>query len=301
MKARQVHLFSLSLVLLTAFARLDVAAQTTAATARALPLWKVEGGKSPVYLLGSLHFLKATNYPLASPIESAYSNAQVVAFETDMEKLEAPEAAMKLLAKSQLPEGKTLRSVLPAAVYSNFVTHAEAADLPPEMFARMKPSIAVLSVVAVEVQKLGFRPEHGVDHHYLKRAKRDGKEVLPLETVDFQIDLITEFSEDEVGLLVKTTLEEFDQVKDSVREIVAAWESGDADALEKLLNEATREAPGIFKRLVADRNHAWLPHIEKLVHGDKPALVVVGAAHLVGPDGVVKLLQNRGLKVTQVR
>jgi uncharacterized protein YbaP (TraB family) len=83
--------------------------------------------------------------------------------------------------------------------------------------------------------------------------------------------------------------------------MVAAWRTGDSTAMAKLLNQATQESPVIYKRLVSDRNQSWVPRIEELLRGNKKAIVIVGAGHLVGSDGVVELLlKKKNLKVTQL-
>jgi uncharacterized protein YbaP (TraB family) len=111
---------------------------------------------------------------------------------------------------------------------------------------------------------------------------------------------VTEFTKEEGELLVKTGLEEIDTTRESYADMVAAWKTGDVPKLEKLLNEAVQESPAIFKRLVTDRNQRWIPKIEEFLRGNKRALVVVGAGHLVGKDGVVELLKKKGFKVTQL-
>src|SRR5262249_18337199 len=123
--------------------------------------------------------------------------------------------------------------------------------------------------------------------------------IVALETVDFQIDLLTDFTKEEGELLMKTTLRDMDKLKQEFGDIIKAWQTGNADELEKLLNEATQDAPVIFKRFVADRNRRWLAKIQELARGKENAIVIVGAAHLVGKEGVVELLRQRGLKLTQ--
>ena len=81
--------------------------------------------------------------------------------------------------------------------------------------------------------------------------------------------------------------------------MLRAWEKGDAAQLEALLNESMEEAPVIFKRLVTDRNQRWAPQIEELLRGKENAMVIVGAGHLVGANGVVGLLRKKGFKVVQ--
>ena len=90
-----------------------------------------------------------------------------------------------------------------------------------------------------------------------------------------------------------------DKLKKEFRDLMKAWRTGDSDKLEKMLNEASREAPAVFKRLVTDRNQRWAPKIEEWSRGNQNVIVVVGAGHLVGSEGVVELLRKKGLKVTQ--
>ena len=299
MNAKRLHVLSVACLLSVASAH-AADDDKVPKSAHPLPLWKVEGQKSTVYLLGSVHFLKAGDYPLAGPIESAYSNAQVVVFETDMGAMESMKVQAKMASKSQLPADQTMRDWLSPEVYINFEKHASATGLPPALFDRLKPSVAAVAVVALEMQKMGFDPAYGVDQHFFNRAQKDGKQIVPLETVDFQIGLITDLTKEEAGLMVRTLLADFDNVRNEIKTLMQAWQQGDTVKLEKLLNEATREAPGIYRRFVTDRNERWVPKIEELARGDKPAIVIVGAGHLVGQDGVVNLLKKRGLTLTQM-
>lgn len=273
---------------------------TVGAAEGKLPLWKVEGGNSPLYLLGSIHFLKSSDYPLAVPMETAYQNAQVVVFETDMAALESPATQIKFLTKGRLPEGGKLSDELSPEVYEKLMEHAEKAGLPGMILDALKPSMAVMMIVALEIQKMGFDPDYGVDQHFFERAQQDEKTIVPLETVDFQIGLITDFTKEEGELLVETTLEEFQTFTEEFSELVAAWKVGDTGTLDEILNEAKQGAPTIMKRFLTDRNARWVPQIEKLARGDKATTVIVGAAHLLGEKSVVELLQKKGFKVTQI-
>jgi hypothetical protein len=263
-------------------------------------LWKVEGKSNAVYLLGSVHLLKAENFPLPAPIESAYSNAQVVVFETDVEKLEDPAVQIKMMSKAQLPPGETLKGRLSAGTYAAFASHAKENGLPPELLDTLKPSMAAMMIEVLEISKMGADPEKGLDKYFDGRARKEGKQVIGLEPVDFQIDLVTSFSKEEEEMMMKTTLEDLDKGKQEFGDIIKAWQTGDSAAIEKLLNESLKEAPALCKRMLTDRNKNWVPKIEELLRGDKNALVIVGAAHLVGDEGVVKLLEKKGLKVPQL-
>jgi uncharacterized protein len=262
-------------------------------------LWKVEGKASVLYLMGSVHALKAENYPLPQEMEAAFTNSPIVAFETDISALEDMGTQLKILSKSRLPEGETLASQLSPAVYTKFTNQLQETGMPVMMFDQLQPSIAAMSLVVLEFKKLGLDPENGLDKHFYGLARKEHKTIVPLETVDFQIDMITDFTKEEGELLMKTTLEDISTTKKELTDLVKAWQTGDTDKLDKLLNDASREAPAIFKRLVTDRNHRWVPKIEELLRGGTNAVVIVGSGHLVGKDGVAELLRQKGLKVTQ--
>jgi uncharacterized protein YbaP (TraB family) len=262
-------------------------------------LWKIQGKQATVYLLGSVHALQEKDYPLPAVIESAFTNSRVVAFETDIGELESPALGMKMLSKSQLPEGQTLENVLSPDIYKDFMKHAEDSGTPAMMVERMKPAMAAMTLEIFELLKMGMNPQFGVDKHFYPLAQSAGKEILPLETVDFQLDLVTGFSKEEGELLMKSTLKEMDNIKKDLGELIKAWREGDADKLQKLMNDAMADSPVIYKRLLTDRNHNWIPKIEELVRGDKNAIIIVGAGHLVGKEGVVELLKKDGLKVIQ--
>ncbi len=253
-----------------------------------------------VYLLGSIHLLKSTDYPLPPVIESAFTNSQVAAFETDIGELEGPLIQLKLLSKASLPEGETLKQHLSASVYASFSNHVAELGMPMLIFDRLKPSLAAATVELFELEKLGVDPEYGVDQYFFNRARKRGDRIIPLETVDFQVNLATDFSKEEGELLMKSSLEEIDETKKLYGEMVAAWKTGDAASLEKLLNSAMRDAPAVYKRLVTDRNKRWTPKIEALLRGNQNAIVIVGAGHLVGSEGVVELLRKKGWRIIQM-
>lgn len=270
------------------------------ATTNLHSLWKVEGKSNVVYLLGSVHLLKPENFPLPAPLESAFSNAQVAVFEADAEKMSDPEVQAKLMSKIQLPAGETLKQHLSAETYAAFTNQLKESGLPVDGFDSVKPAMAAMALSMVEVAKLGVDPEHGLDKYFIGKAHKESKEIVWLETVDFQMDLMTGLSKEEEELVMKMTLKEMDKLKKEYGDIVKAWQTGDSAGLEKLLNESIQEAPSIYKRLLTDRSKSWVPKIEEFLRGDKDTIVIVGAAHLVGDVGVVELLRKKGMKVTQL-
>ena len=262
-------------------------------------LWKISGRTNTVYLLGSVHFLKKSDYPLAPVIENAFSNSAMVVFETDIEKLEDPQVQLQLMKKAQLPQGQTLRQQLSTNTYATFQEHLKQTGLDEIIFQNFKPSLAAMMLEIFAMQKIGLDPSQGLDQHFFQLAKKADKKIVPLETVDFQIDLITGFSQEEGELIMKSTLKDIDTTDKLLGELLDGWRNGDADALQKLLNHAMADAPAIFKRLVTERNRQWVPKIAEWCRADQSVIVIVGAGHLVGPEGVVEMLRKQGLKVVQ--
>jgi uncharacterized protein YbaP (TraB family) len=295
------RLKSSGVVLLLAFSLVAplVAQEKRAATATHHTLWKIQGQQNAVYLLGSIHLLKQEDYPLAAPLEAAFTNSRIAVFETDIGEMEKPEVVMKLATKGMLPAGQTLKDQLTPEVYLAFSNHIQKTGMPAQLFDSFTPAMAAISLVALEIKKLGLDPEHGLDKHFYGRARDENKTIVPLETLDFQIGLMTEFSKEEGELLMKSTLKDIDKMESEFGELLKAWHTGDSEKLEKMLNEAMEEAPVIYKRLLTDRNRRWLTKIEELAHGKDNAIVIVGAGHLVGTNGVMELLKKKGYKVAQ--
>jgi len=299
MNRQRLNSSSVVLVLALSLVTPVVAQEKRAATGTHQTLWKIQGQQNAVYLLGSIHLLKKEDYPLAAPMEAAFTNARIAVFETDIGEMEKPEVVMKLATKGMLPDGQTLRDQLTPEVYLAFSNHVQKTGMPAQLFDSFTPAMAAISLVALEIKKLGLDPEHGLDKHFYGRAREENKTIVPLETLDFQIGLMTEFSKEEGELLMKFTLKDIDKMESDFGELLKAWHTGDANKLEKLLNEAMEEAPVIYKRLLTDRNLRWLAKIEELARGKENAIVIVGAGHLVGANGVVELLKKRGYKVAQ--
>jgi uncharacterized protein YbaP (TraB family) len=270
-----------------------------AAAATHHSVWKVEGKRSAVYLVGSVHVLKAENYPLPAEIEAAFTNSAIAAFETDIEAMQGPETQLKLMGKARLPEGETLAQQVSPQVYAAFTNHLNEDGLPVIVFDQFKPAMAAFALLILDLQHLGFDPKFGLDKHFFDRARKENKQIVALETVDFQIGLATQFSKEEAEAVMKWTMDDLDKLKQEYPDMLKAWQSGNSAQLEKMLNEGFQKVPKVFQRLVTDRNKRWLLKIEEWLQGDKNAVMIVGAGHLVGKEGVVELLRKKGLKVTQ--
>lgn len=284
-----------------------LAAGTLAGTAAAQAparniLYRVDGpAGATVYMLGSIHLLNEDAYPLAAPVEAAYADAERVFFEVNLDSLMA--RAPEMVGRAMMQNGRTLRDALPADLYAR-VEQAAA------QYARMGVSMAVLDRMEpwmvsmmfsqLEWARAGLEARHGIDVHFEGRAQADGKALGSLESVDFQMGLMDEFSPELQVEMLRQTLDDLPGTAETMGRMVEAWRTGDAAGMDALMNSSMGESPELYDRMLTDRNAAWIPQIEQLIRGGDDVLVVVGAAHLVGDRSVVAMLRQRGYRVEQL-
>lgn len=261
-------------------------------------MWKAEKNGTTVYLLGSIHALKPEAYPLPEAIDDAFREAEVVAFEVDLDEMNA--AALKMLSVGALEDGRSLDEVVGAETWGELAAALGGSGLDPSMLRFMKPWMAALSVASLELVAAGYLPSAGLDAHLSQRAQEAGKERIALETVDQQIGFFANLSEDESVAFLRYTLADLETLIPVLDSLYESWRAGEARVVEELLAREYADFPELYRKLVSGRNRAWLPEVEALLAGGRDAMVVVGSLHLVGRDGLVELLRQRGYTVTQV-
>jgi len=169
-----------------------------------------------------------------------------------------------------------------------------------EPLKRFKPWMLALTLLSLEWLKAGFDPDLGLDKHFYDRARAEGKAVQGLETLDFQISRFDGMTPNEQDRLLAQTLKELDTQRTAVTTLANAWKAGDSSTVERIVLQDVRQEPQMYQRLLVDRNRNWLPKIEALFARRGRAFVVVGAAHLVGTDGLISMLRARGYTVEQM-
>lgn len=275
------------------------AGSATAAGEAAAPfLWRIASGGTTHYLQGSVHLLPEAAHPLPAALDAAYAAAEGLVFESDLAALSAPETQKRFLAAARAPKG--LAAEVPAPLYARLQRHAAARSLPPKVCDPYRAWFCALSLELVAYAGAGFSAALGLDRHYHARARADGKTLAWLEAPDAHLALFTALSPRLGEALLTQVLDESEDPVLSPRHIYEAWRRGDTRLLESEIEAMRRDYPELHARLLADRNRAWLAILEPLLRGASPQLIVVGAAHLPGPDGLVPLLAARGFRIEPV-
>jgi uncharacterized protein len=262
-------------------------------------MWSVQGPKSTVFLLGSMHMFKAASYPLDPRIEKAYQSCPHVVFEADMEGPGTDEIRDMMLKLGTYHDGRTLPKEVSEKTYALFKERARVNNLKVEQFDAYRPWFAALSIAAVELKRLGFTAEDGLDAHFSKEAAQDKKKMIYLETARQQLDLLANALPGKEEDLLKQALEEIAVLEKDSTEMVQAWKTGDAARMEAFTRKSLKEFPEAEKKLFTERNKAWTTRISRLLSQEGDVFVVVGAGHLVGKGGLLEMLNVKGYKVVQ--
>jgi uncharacterized protein YbaP (TraB family) len=262
-------------------------------------LWKVDSHQNSLYILGSIHLLNKEAYPLKQSIENAFEQTNKLVLEIDLRSANSDKVQQLMLQKGASSDGTVLHQNVSKETYESVAMRAKELGIDIRLLNSFKPWIVATMMAAVKLQQLGFDSKLGIDRYFADRAIRSNKPIGGLETAEFQLGLFDQFSAKEQELLLRQSMNEMDHLERNVAEIVRAWKSGDVGSLEKYLLAGMRDYPEIHQKVIEDRNRRWLPQIEGMLSRGENALTVVGAAHLVGTNGVIQLLKSRGYRVEQ--
>ena len=276
-----------------------------APAARAEPpvplLWKVSDADSSLYLLGSFHLLSAEDYPLSTDVDAAFADAESLLFELSPGEAQSPEVAARMVAAATRTRSGSLEQDLGPELWAQLQRYAAGNGLALASLARLEPWFVGLSIGMLEMGKQGLDPKLGLDRHFMQAAGQAGKPADGLERADEQIAVLSGMGPDEQRQMLAEALEQAHTGQAQSRALHRAWRSGDAERLwQDMAVEMKRDYPALYRRINVQRNDAWLPKLERTLARDDDALVVVGALHLLGEDGIVEKLRARGYQVERI-
>ena len=262
-------------------------------------LWELHGKHNTVFLLGSIHVLRPSDYPLAPVVLQAYRDAKSVLMEVNLEEISSEQVQAEMLGSAVLPEGKTLPDVLGRERYGRADALAHEVGVELSLFDQFAPWFAAEAISQLQLTQLGFQPQSGVEMYFMDRARSDGKSVEGLETVHDQISLFQNMSLDTQAEYLLSSLEQAHDLPKEVDAMVRAWQRGDTQWFAAELQSELGKDPRLYQSVLVARNRKWLPKIEALLNDDKNYLVIVGTGHLVGQGSVIDLLKKDGIGATQ--
>jgi hypothetical protein len=289
----RLNLFKVALVLFILFTASGVWAESS--------VWVVRSSNATVYLAGSFHMLRASDYPLPAEFFRAYNDSRKIIFEVPPGETESPEYMERFLSLATYNDGTTLKEHITTAAYAKAESFCKERNYPLEQYQFFKPTFLVMTLTVSEMNKIGADPQKGIDNFFKDKAVQDGKATGSLETVDQQISLLTSMDAGLGSDQILESIEELKQIEVMLGELLAVWRKGDEAKMEELYIKDLKLYPKLYQTLIVDRNNKWVRNIEVYLNGSGNTMVVVGAAHLVGADGLVNLLRKRGYKVIKLQ
>lgn len=284
------------------------------ATKAAVPpvplMWKVSDADNELYLLGSFHMLRPGDYPLSKDVDAAFDDAEALAFELSPQELLSPQLGLSMGQAAMRTDGRPLNSQLPEATIARLDAWTAAngkelqrMNLSAETLQMFEPWFVGLMISITEMNKQGLDPQLGLDMHLIGRAGKASKPMSGLEKGSEQIAVFDDMSQSEQLQFINESLNDAADAKAEIEKLHAAWRRGDQDALwNGMAADMRREYPQLYRRVNVARNDAWVPKLQRMLDDETTddTLVVVGALHLLGDDGVVEKLRAKGYKVERV-
>lgn len=263
--------------------------------------WRVGGRNGgELMLLGSMHVLRPSDYPLPASVDSLIERAQIIVMELDLDDVDAAAQQRVILGTAMLPQGTALADVIDASVYRLVEQTAAEVGVDLALLERFEPWFLAITLLDQGMRKLGFQAERGIEQYVLGRSRQSGKEIVGLETLEFQIGIFDSLPPASQQAMLEQTLAELDEAATALDSMVDAWREGALEDLGAELLEDFDQFPGLYATLVTKRNDAWVPALERMLGDGRRHLVVVGALHLVGRDSVIELLRARGHEVERI-
>jgi len=262
-------------------------------SAQAAAVWKVSNSAGNVlYLGGSFHALRPSDYPLPPQYNRAFKACSRLAFEQDPKSGSVAFAA--LMKAGEYAKGDSLKNHVDPRTYSYLRKFFEFRGVPEAKFSRYRPWLLdiMLGIPPPEYYQLG------IERFLEKQAKAASKPISGLESTNEHNAVFAGLTDKQAEVLLLTLF--INAGREEKVNMFDAWRRGDAELLARKTRESYNEIPFMAGRLLDARNRNWVPKIEDYLRSGQTYFVVVGAAHMGGPNGLLSLLGTRGYKIEQL-
>lgn len=270
-----------------------------------------------MYLFGSMHTVNFDDFDLPKYVMDAYKESDYLAVEVDINKYMEDEEKIQQLAMDMMyMDGTTIKDHIDEELYTKIINFLKEKKLYNQAYESFK-LYGIESLITSQVTKdAGLNENDGIDTYLLDLAKKENKEILEVETFDFQMKLLFEAPDKYYEISILSSIDEYEKSVNSLKELYSAWKKGDVEALEKLTKgdevteediekykltqEEMKEIETFSNAMLKDRNVGMKNKFNEYFNGNKKVFYMVGAAHLIGDDGLASLLEKEGYKVTRV-
>jgi len=305
--SKHISRFTLLTILFSSFF-LESCKGPKAATAEAdtLPdalLWKIEHKdlKAPSYLFGTIHMIPEEDFFLPDGLEEAFEKSERVVFEIDMDDMSDMGSLMGMMSGLMMKDGMTLQKLLTPAEYQEVSEYFEAMGMPMFLLGNVKPMfLSMLAEVNLDPDAMQSEDIVSYEMALYDKANETSKQVGGLETMAYQMSLFDSIPYKDQAVMLLDAVRGTNQESDMFEETVELYKLQKIEAMVAMVGESDENADGNYEDvLLNNRNQNWIPAMKKKM-SKASIFFAVGAGHLGGEQGVIRLLRKEGYTVTPV-
>ncbi|MBC6981478.1 TraB/GumN family protein [Caulobacter sp. 17J80-11] len=260
-------------------------------------IWRIKDADGTITLFGSVHLLPPGLDWRSARLDRALASADEIWTEIPPAPAWNGAAAAEAARLGALPAGQSLIAELSPQGRERLARLAKSLNVPLEQLDRMEPWLAEIALAVAFHRAHGAVQDAGVEEA-VEKAVPEGARRRAFETASDQIALFDGAPVQAQLASLEYALKEMEDDPGLFDRLVRSWADGDVCALKhEALDPLQRAAPAIYQRLIVERNRRWADRLAEVARGGGDVVVVVGAGHLAGPDGLPALLRARGLKV----
>ena len=266
-------------------------------------MWVVRDEDTTIYLFGTFHLLDGKADWFNDEVRVAFDEAQELVTEINMTggqqqmAIDMQPLIMRYALDGQRRKISDLLSAEQNRVLNDALTTLGA---PPGTFDMFEPWFVSMTLSAVVAQRLGMTGDHGAESVLLRAAEARNMTLGAVETLESQIRIFDSMPREAQIAQLKESLDQLDEMNVILQRMLAVWYAGDAEGMERVMNEGLSENPALRRALLENRNRAWAEWIDERL--DRPGVVfmAVGAGHLTGADSVQSFLRQRNISSERV-
>ena len=277
-------------------------------------LYKVtkDNSNNEMYLFGSIHMAKSRDLYYPDYIIDAYNKSHYLACEIDESKMNSdPELTNQLIMAMMYSDNTTIKDHLDEKTYNKLVNYLTEKGLYSNVYELYKPMFFYSLLSTSMGNDANLETTAGVDNYFINKAKKDGKTILEVESMEYQTNLLISFSDKLYALLINEALDNYDKGVEDLKNLYDNWKKGNEEKILELNDEDIKENDKypkdllkeieIYnKKVIYDRNISMTDKAIEYFDSNKDVFFMVGALHIVGDNGIANNLRNKGYTVTRV-
>lgn len=263
-------------------------------------IWRVSLGENQVYIGGTVHLLRDSDFPLPTEFYHAYENSDRIVFETDINALSTQAMQQKMMQLMIAEPEQRIDQLISSKTMNLLSDELVKRGIDVNSLMQFKASMIMTVMLMNDLNQLGMTSE-GVDAYFNKRAMKDGMPIGELESLEQQLQFLSSMGEGKEEEFIHSSLQDLDDLQSIYKTLIQAWRRGNQKQLETLIiNEMKGNFPDVYQQLLVQRNDSWLPKIKQMFKEPGTEYILVGVGHLIGPDGLLIRLQKEGYKITKL-